>query len=105
MSLILFGVMIPWHGLTFPVVLQRQWEISREYGMFGTLVGHLIDENGCVAADPATGAEPILALLASAALATGERALVKPCRCGKPDGRCEYGKQRAVMSAGEPQVR
>ena len=24
------------HGLTFPVVLQQQWEISRRYAMFAT---------------------------------------------------------------------
>jgi peroxiredoxin len=53
-------------GLTFPVVLQRQWEISREYGMFGTPAAYLIDEDGIIAADVAVGMEPILALLSSA---------------------------------------
>jgi hypothetical protein len=32
------------HGLTFPVVLQKQWEISLRYGIFATPVGYLIDE-------------------------------------------------------------
>lgn len=54
------------HGLTFPVVLQRQWEISRRYGMFGTPIGYLIDHDGIVAADVAVGADAILALEASA---------------------------------------
>lgn len=54
------------HRLTFPVVLQRQWEISREYGIFATPVGYLIDEDGVIAADVATGADAILALVSEA---------------------------------------
>jgi peroxiredoxin len=50
------------HGLTFPVMLQRQWEISREYGMFTTPIAYLIDEQGIVAADVAVGGDAILAL-------------------------------------------
>src|SRR5439155_16378994 len=50
------------YGLSFPVVLQRHWEISRAYGMFATPIGYLIDEHGVVAADVAEGAEAILAL-------------------------------------------
>jgi hypothetical protein len=50
-------------GLTFPVVLQRQWEISKLYGMFGTPIAFLIDAEGKVAAGVATGVEPILDLL------------------------------------------
>lgn len=49
-------------GLTFPIVLQRTWEISREYGMFATPVGYLIDEQGLIAKDVAVGVEPILSL-------------------------------------------
>jgi len=50
------------HGLTFPVVLQRQWELSRAYGMFATPIGYLIDEGGVIAAEVAQGAEAILTL-------------------------------------------
>jgi len=50
------------HGLTFPVMLQRQWEISREYGMFATPIAYLIDEHGMIAADVAVGGDAILAL-------------------------------------------
>jgi hypothetical protein len=42
--------------------MQRQWEISKEYGMFATPVGYLIDERGIVAKDVAMGVKPILAL-------------------------------------------
>jgi peroxiredoxin len=56
------------HGLTFPVALQRQWEVSRDYAMFGTPIGYLIDEVGRIAADVAVGVEPIRALLARAAV-------------------------------------
>ena len=49
-------------GLTFPVVLQKSWEISRAYGTFATPVGYLIDEQGIVAANVAAGRDAILAL-------------------------------------------
>jgi peroxiredoxin len=49
-------------GLSFPIVLQRQWEISREYGMFATPIAYLIDEQGILLSDVAVGVEPILAL-------------------------------------------
>jgi peroxiredoxin len=51
------------HGLTFPVVLQKKWEISKLYGMFATPVGYLIDEEGKTLADVAVGADAILGLL------------------------------------------
>jgi thiol-disulfide isomerase/thioredoxin len=35
------------HGLTFSIVLQQQWEISRRYAMFATPVACLIDERAC----------------------------------------------------------
>ncbi len=50
------------HGVTFPIVLQRHWEISRSYGMFATPIAYLIDETGTIAADVAVGARPILDL-------------------------------------------
>jgi peroxiredoxin len=57
------------YGMTFPVVLQQQWEISREYGMFATPVAYLIDAEGIIAREVAVGVEPILALLTEPALA------------------------------------
>ena len=54
------------HALTFPVVLQQQWEISRLYGIFATPVAYLIDEMGIIKQDVAVGVEPIQALLAKA---------------------------------------
>jgi peroxiredoxin len=50
------------HGLTFPIVLQKSWEISRRYAMFATPAAYSIDEQGVVAGDVAVGVEPILAL-------------------------------------------
>jgi peroxiredoxin len=49
-------------GLTFPIVLQRNWEISLKYAMFATPIAYLIDEQGMVVRDVAVGVEPILAL-------------------------------------------
>lgn len=54
-------------GLTFPVVLQRHWEISMLYGMFATPIAYLIDEQGVLATDVAAGAEPIRDLIAAVA--------------------------------------
>jgi hypothetical protein len=52
------------HGLTFPMLLQKQWEVSREYALFGTPVAYLIDAEGRTMAEGAVGADAILALLA-----------------------------------------
>jgi peroxiredoxin len=49
-------------GLSFPIAMQRHWEISKQYGMFATPIGYLIDEQGIVVHDVAVGVEPILAL-------------------------------------------
>ena len=50
------------HQLTFPVVLQHRWEISREYAIFATPVAYLIDEQGIIVADVAVGGDAIVAL-------------------------------------------
>src|SRR5262249_38854506 len=59
------------HNLTFPIVLQQQWEISRRYAMFATPIAYFIDESGTIAHDVAVGSDAIVALL-SRAVANGE---------------------------------
>lgn len=59
------------HRLTFPVGLQRHWEISLLYAMFATPIAYLIDQEGIVAAPVAKGADAILALLSQAASTRG----------------------------------
>lgn len=49
-------------GLTFPVVLQRNWEVSLQYASFATPVGYLIDERGILGSEVAEGSDAILAL-------------------------------------------
>ena len=49
-------------GLTFPIVMQDQWEISLKYAMFATPIGYLIDEQGTILRDVAVGVVRILAL-------------------------------------------
>jgi peroxiredoxin len=49
-------------GLSFPIVMQKQWEISLLYGKFATPIAYLIDEQGVLLSDVAVGVEPILAL-------------------------------------------
>jgi peroxiredoxin len=61
------------HGLTFPILLQQRWEISRLYAMFATAIAYLIDESGMIADDLAVGAEPILAQLANSTKRADER--------------------------------
>jgi hypothetical protein len=75
------------YGVTFPVLLQKQWEISRQYAMFATPVGYLIDEHGVISTDVATGADAILALLTSATPGPRERR----CKCAKPLSECGKG--------------
>jgi hypothetical protein len=49
-------------GLKFPIVLQKGWETSKDYAMFATPVGYLIDERGMIARDVAIGGDAILRL-------------------------------------------
>jgi peroxiredoxin len=53
------------HGLTFPVALQKQWEISKKYAMFATPIAYLVDETGVITRDVAIGVDDILALAES----------------------------------------
>ena len=52
------------YGLSFPVLLQQQWEIARKYAIFATPVAYLIDAAGTLVKDVAVGTDGILALLA-----------------------------------------
>jgi len=49
-------------GITFPVAIQPRWKVSKEYGIFATPVGFLLDEHGVIARDVARGPEEIMAL-------------------------------------------
>jgi peroxiredoxin len=51
------------HGYKFPVLLQRSWEVSKQYGLFETPAGYLIDRDGVIARDAAVGREAILDLV------------------------------------------
>jgi peroxiredoxin len=53
-------------GFQFPVVLQNNWKLSKEYGIFATPVAFLIAENGLIARDVAIGKNAILDLAAEA---------------------------------------
>jgi len=54
------------NGFDFPVVLQKKWELSKQYGIFATPVAFLINEEGIIARDVATGADAILELASMA---------------------------------------
>jgi len=54
------------HELTFPVVLQQQWEISRRYAMFATPIAYFLDEQGVIAHDVAVGIDAIFELMRGA---------------------------------------
>lgn len=50
------------HGLDFPVVLQKGWNLSKQYGIFATPVAFLIDEEGVIARDVARGKDEIVGI-------------------------------------------
>ncbi len=50
-------------GFGFPVVLQKRWELSKEYGIFATPVAFLIDEQGVIAQSVGQGVAGIVALV------------------------------------------
>jgi peroxiredoxin len=62
------------HGLTFPVVLQKQWEVSRDYAYFATPVAYLVDGAGVIIADVAVGVDAVLELIARAKQMLGQEA-------------------------------
>jgi len=62
------------HGFRFPVLLQRRWEVSKEFGIFATPVGFLIGPDGVIARDVGIGMDEIMALVADPA-PIGEGAL------------------------------
>jgi peroxiredoxin len=64
------------HEITFPVVLQRDWQLSTEYGIFATPVAFLIGEDGRISKDVARGRDEILAL-AQDGMPVGEEAHVR----------------------------
>jgi hypothetical protein len=45
------------------VLLQRSWEVSKQYGLFETPAGYLIDRDGVIARDAAVGREALLDLV------------------------------------------
>jgi peroxiredoxin len=49
-------------GYPFPVLVQDGWEVSKQYAMFATPIGYLIDADGIIVEDVALGNEAILAL-------------------------------------------
>jgi hypothetical protein len=55
------------HGLTFPIVLQQRWEVSRRYAMFATPIAYLVDQAGVISHDVAVGVESIQTLMAKVA--------------------------------------
>jgi peroxiredoxin len=50
------------YGLTFPILLQRAWDTSRQYRTLATPVGYLVDERGVIASPLAVGAAAVLEL-------------------------------------------
>jgi hypothetical protein len=65
-------------GLTFPILLQKQWEVSLKYAMFATPVGYLIDKQGILESDVAVGVGPILTLADQDARQSDATERIKP---------------------------
>jgi peroxiredoxin len=64
------------HRLSFPIVLQRKWEVSKLYAMFATPVGYLINAEGVTASEVGVGGEAILGLLSGSAAGVAEKEVV-----------------------------
>ena len=71
-------------GLTFPIVMQKQWEMSLKYGMFATPIGYLIDEQGVLVRDVAVGVEPILSLTSRSQSVAAQGDSGERCRRSTP---------------------
>ena len=50
------------HGISFPVVLQEKWKLSRQYGIFATPVAFLIGKDGVIVRNVATGPDEVMAM-------------------------------------------
>lgn len=50
------------HGISFPVLIQPGWSVSREYGIFATPSAFLIREDGVIGKNVAVGVDAIVAL-------------------------------------------
>jgi peroxiredoxin len=53
------------HGFSFPILLQKGWRVSKDYGMFATPVAYLIDEAGVIERDVAVGLDGVRELFAA----------------------------------------
>ncbi len=73
-------------GLTFPVALQKSWEISLKYAIFATPVGYLIDGQGVIVADVAQGVEPIRALFSESRPAVARHGAAQWAETGRAFG-------------------
>lgn len=69
-------------GLTFPIALQRHWEVSRSFAMVAAPVAYLLDEHRVVRSDVAVGHEAIVNMAAGELSARGRGAatLTAPSR-------------------------
>lgn len=90
------------HGLTFPIGLQKQWEVSRDYAMFATPIAYRVNAEGVTAEEVAIGVEPIRALLAQIEAKGAAPENQRRCPCGKARGGCSCGARngRAKATAG-----
>jgi peroxiredoxin len=59
------------HGFDSPMVVQKQWELSRAYGIFATPVAFLVNEDGMIAEEVAMGVDNVLMLAGSGKQAHG----------------------------------
>jgi peroxiredoxin len=51
------------HGFPFPVLLQKRWEVSKDFAIFATPIAYLIDRTGTIAKPVAVGPNAILGLV------------------------------------------
>ncbi len=66
--------MIAAYDLTYPVAVQRHWEVSRQYARLATPVAYLIDAHGKITSPPAFGVGEVMELAGAALRVDDHRA-------------------------------
>jgi peroxiredoxin len=86
-------------GLTVPIGVQKQWEVSRAYGMFATPIAYRVNGEGVTAEAVAIGVEPIRGLLSRIEAEEGAPAGARRCPCGKVLGESGCGGRNGRETA------
>jgi len=80
------------HKITFPVALQRHWEISRRYRMFATPIGYQIDAEGFLISNVLVGVDAIVEAASKAWTSARTKVLASQYDACGPAGLAEFSE-------------